>query len=162
MIPEPGVIAALLNPNNPDAESQSRELQAAARALGEQTKTFNAINDAEIDAAYLIIASVSGDNATDPHTAWPPPGPGAVPLLASSTGPKKIPHLTVMTDRTYCSLNPTKTLESGHFLVRWLQQGAPHQRRCSAMVAILYEGGRPTAGAGYRMARTCCRDRRPS
>jgi hypothetical protein len=25
--------------------------------------------------------------------------------------------------------------ESGHFLVRWLQQGANHHRRCSAMVA---------------------------
>ena len=29
------------------------------------------------------------------------------------------------------------------------------------MVANLYECGRPTAGAGYRMARTCCRYRRP-
>ena len=50
----------------------------------------------------------------------------------------------------YCRLKPTKTLESGHFLVRWLQQGARHHRRCSALVANLYQGGRPTAGAGYR------------
>ena len=40
MIPGPGVITALLNPNNPDAENQSRELQAAARTLGGQIKNL--------------------------------------------------------------------------------------------------------------------------
>ena len=58
MIPEPGVIAALLHPNNLDAESQSRELQVASRTLGEQIKTFNAINEHEIDAAYAMIAEL--------------------------------------------------------------------------------------------------------
>jgi putative ABC transport system substrate-binding protein len=58
MMPEPGVIAALLNPNNLDAESQSRELQVAARTLGEQIKTFNAISENEIDAAYVMIAEL--------------------------------------------------------------------------------------------------------
>jgi putative ABC transport system substrate-binding protein len=58
MIPGPGVITALLNPNNPDAENQSRELQAAARTLGDQIKTFNAVNETEIDAAYVMIAQL--------------------------------------------------------------------------------------------------------
>ena len=58
MIPQVGVIAALLNPNNPDAESQSRELQAAARTLGEQMQTFNAISEIEIDAAFVMIAQL--------------------------------------------------------------------------------------------------------
>ena len=31
---------------------------------------------------------------------------------------KKIAHLTVMSDRTYCQLKSTKSLESGHFPVR--------------------------------------------
>ena len=75
---------------------------------------------------------------------------GLDPTMASPTRPKKIPHLTVMTDRTYCRLKPTKTFESGHFLVRWLQKGARHQRRCSAIVATRYQGGRPRVRAGYR------------
>jgi putative ABC transport system substrate-binding protein len=58
VIPQVGVIAALLNPNNPDAESQSRELQAAARTLGEQMQTFNAISEIEIDAAFVMIAQL--------------------------------------------------------------------------------------------------------
>ena len=36
-----------------------------------------------------------------------------------------------------------QTLESGHLLVGWLQQGARHHRRCSSMVANRYEAEDP-------------------
>ena len=48
-----------------------------------------------------------------------------------------------MTDRTYCRSKPTKTLESGHFLVLWLQQVARHHRQCSAMVATYMRAEAP-------------------
>ena len=58
MIPHAGTIAALLNPSNPDAERQSKELQAAGHTLGEQIQIFNVISETEIDAAYVTIAQL--------------------------------------------------------------------------------------------------------
>ena len=55
---------------------------------------------------------------------------------------KRLPLVPLIPDTRANSgqrLKPAKTLESGHFLVRWSQQGTRHYRRCSAMVANRYE-----------------------
>jgi hypothetical protein len=49
------VIGALVNPNNPNAEPQARDLQAAARALGVQLVILAAGTDGEIDTMFAQL-----------------------------------------------------------------------------------------------------------
>jgi putative ABC transport system substrate-binding protein len=51
-VPGALVIAALLNPNNPNAEARSRDVQAAARAIGQQIHIFNATSENEIESSF--------------------------------------------------------------------------------------------------------------
>jgi putative tryptophan/tyrosine transport system substrate-binding protein len=56
LVPGALVIAALLNPNNPNAEARSREVQAAARAIGRQIHVFNATSENEIESSFAALA----------------------------------------------------------------------------------------------------------
>jgi putative tryptophan/tyrosine transport system substrate-binding protein len=56
LVPGALVIAALLNPNNPNAETRSRDVQAAARAIGQQIHVFNANSENEIESSFTIFA----------------------------------------------------------------------------------------------------------
>jgi putative ABC transport system substrate-binding protein len=55
LVPNAVVIGALVNPNNPNAEPQSRDLQEAARALGLQLIILPAGSDHEIDSIFVTI-----------------------------------------------------------------------------------------------------------
>jgi ABC-type uncharacterized transport system substrate-binding protein len=55
MNPKAGVIAVLLNPKNPNAESQSNDAQAAARALDQPILVLRAANDADLQAALAAL-----------------------------------------------------------------------------------------------------------
>jgi putative ABC transport system substrate-binding protein len=55
LVPGALVIAALLNPNNPNAETRSRDVQAAARAIGQQIHVFNANSENEIESSFTIF-----------------------------------------------------------------------------------------------------------
>lgn len=48
-------IAVLLNPNRPAIDIKSREIQAAARAIGRQIHLLNAGSESEIDAAFATL-----------------------------------------------------------------------------------------------------------
>jgi putative ABC transport system substrate-binding protein len=62
LVPTATTIALLVNPTNPYAEAQSRDLQAAARTLGLQLYVLRASTDHDIDTAFA--ASVKqGANA---------------------------------------------------------------------------------------------------
>jgi putative ABC transport system substrate-binding protein len=50
------VIAALVNPNNPQSEADTREAQDAARALGLQLHILNARAEGDIDTAFAALA----------------------------------------------------------------------------------------------------------
>ena len=52
LMPQAAVIAVLLNPNFPSIETQTRELQSAARALGQPIQIFTAGSERELDAAF--------------------------------------------------------------------------------------------------------------
>jgi putative ABC transport system substrate-binding protein len=52
LVPGAVVIAALLNPNNPNAEARSRDVQAAARAIGQQIHVFNAASENELESSF--------------------------------------------------------------------------------------------------------------
>jgi putative ABC transport system substrate-binding protein len=54
-VPNVAVIAALINPNNPQAASDTREVQEAARVLKLDLLTLSASNDREIEAAFATM-----------------------------------------------------------------------------------------------------------
>jgi putative tryptophan/tyrosine transport system substrate-binding protein len=45
-----------VNPDNPTAEQQVREMQGAARSLGHQLLILYATTDSDIDAAFTTLA----------------------------------------------------------------------------------------------------------
>ena len=51
-MPSTVAIGFLVNPNNPNADSETTDVQAAARALGQQLHVENASSDRDIDAAF--------------------------------------------------------------------------------------------------------------
>ena len=56
LLPRATVIAALVNPNFPDAADRLRELQQAAHTIGKQMHVFNASTVGEIDTAFATLA----------------------------------------------------------------------------------------------------------
>jgi len=56
VLPKTAAIGALLNPDNPNAETDAREVTEAARALGRPLILFNARNESDIDATFAALA----------------------------------------------------------------------------------------------------------
>jgi len=67
-VPPSGAIAMLVNPTSPYLEPETKDVQAAARALGREVRVFNARAERDIDAAFATLVQqraaavlVSGD-----------------------------------------------------------------------------------------------------
>jgi putative ABC transport system substrate-binding protein len=58
LVPEATVIAALVNPNNSNAESLSRDLRAAARTMGFQLHILHASTESDFDTAFATLAQL--------------------------------------------------------------------------------------------------------
>ena len=58
LLPGATVMAALVNPTNPNADSHSGDLQAAARKLGLQLQILHASSDSDFDAAFAGLSQV--------------------------------------------------------------------------------------------------------
>ena len=56
VIPTATVIAVLVNPTNPNFETQLTDLQAAARALAVRLHVLHASNDRDLDTAFATLA----------------------------------------------------------------------------------------------------------
>jgi putative ABC transport system substrate-binding protein len=56
LVPGAGVIAVLVNPTNPVAEAETKDVQDAARALGRQTLFLNATVERDIDTAFATVS----------------------------------------------------------------------------------------------------------
>jgi putative tryptophan/tyrosine transport system substrate-binding protein len=61
LVPAASVIAALVNPSNPNAESRSRALDEAARALGKRILFFNASIEGDIEPAFAAMRQQRSD-----------------------------------------------------------------------------------------------------
>jgi putative ABC transport system substrate-binding protein len=61
LIPRAAVIAALLNPKFPSIETQTREMQSAAHALGQPIQVFTAASERELAAAFESMARLRAD-----------------------------------------------------------------------------------------------------
>jgi len=55
MVPTASMIVVLANSTNPNAETQSRALQAAARTIGQQIMIVNAATESDIDAVFARL-----------------------------------------------------------------------------------------------------------
>jgi putative ABC transport system substrate-binding protein len=58
MVPALTSIAALINPNNPPAESQSKNIREAARSFGLQVHFLHASTERELEAAFSSLAQL--------------------------------------------------------------------------------------------------------
>jgi len=56
LVPGAKIIGLLLNPNDPKAETQSREIEAPAHALGLRIEVVNATAIGEFEAAFALLA----------------------------------------------------------------------------------------------------------
>ena len=56
LVPRASVIGFLINPRNPTTDSQTRDVQAAARKLGVKLMTLNAGSERDIDKAFMSFA----------------------------------------------------------------------------------------------------------
>jgi putative ABC transport system substrate-binding protein len=56
LLPAKQTVAVLVNPSNPYAEAETRDVQRAASALGREVNILSASTDREIDAAFVSIA----------------------------------------------------------------------------------------------------------
>jgi putative ABC transport system substrate-binding protein len=55
-LPKVTEIGMLSNPNNPDAEYEIREVQAAARALGDEIRVFRAASPSDLESVFETIS----------------------------------------------------------------------------------------------------------
>jgi putative ABC transport system substrate-binding protein len=56
LVPTAAVIALLVNPTNPNAVTQTRDLQVAARALGLELRVLQAASERDFDAVFAGVA----------------------------------------------------------------------------------------------------------
>jgi ABC-type uncharacterized transport system substrate-binding protein len=61
LVPTATTIALLINPTNPNAETVTRDLQAAARARGLRSHVLDASNELEMDNAFATLARLRAD-----------------------------------------------------------------------------------------------------
>jgi putative tryptophan/tyrosine transport system substrate-binding protein len=61
LIPGMSVVAALVNPRNPNIDSNVREIEAAARALGLRIEFIRASSDSDFDPAFATIVQQRAD-----------------------------------------------------------------------------------------------------
>jgi putative ABC transport system substrate-binding protein len=55
-VPHENALALLVNPNNPNADPDTRSLQTAAQALGRRVEVLKAGNERELETAFAAIA----------------------------------------------------------------------------------------------------------
>jgi ABC-type uncharacterized transport system substrate-binding protein len=55
LVPTAGVLGVLVNPSGPNAEIESREIQTAARALGQQIHVFRAATEPELRSVFASV-----------------------------------------------------------------------------------------------------------
>jgi putative ABC transport system substrate-binding protein len=56
LIPNPGPLALLINPDNPTDQSERADVQAAAAAIGQPIEVLSARSNADLEAAFAALA----------------------------------------------------------------------------------------------------------
>jgi putative ABC transport system substrate-binding protein len=61
MVPKAELVALLINPTSPVAEPQTRDAQAAARALGLKLSILNAVTEKDFDQVFMTLGQQGAD-----------------------------------------------------------------------------------------------------
>ena len=61
LVPNAAIIGMLVNPNFPDAESQSKDVKEAARTLGQQVHIVNANSEGDFNQAFATFIEMKAD-----------------------------------------------------------------------------------------------------
>ena len=61
ILPKAAIIGVLINPKNPNAEDDSKEMQEAGRSVGVQIEIVNASAESELDEAFAKISQLHAD-----------------------------------------------------------------------------------------------------
>ena len=61
IIPKAARVAALINPDNPNAEVEEKDLRSAANALGRNILIVHASNEAGLDQAFITVMQAGVD-----------------------------------------------------------------------------------------------------
>jgi ABC-type uncharacterized transport system substrate-binding protein len=61
LVPRARLIAMLVNPNNPSADTDTRDVQLAASGVGQQIHVLTAGSERDIDAAFAMLAQQGAD-----------------------------------------------------------------------------------------------------
>ena len=61
LVPQAAIFAVLLNPTNPDADLQRRDVQAAATAIGRQLRIVNASSEGDFETAFAALVEQRAD-----------------------------------------------------------------------------------------------------
>ena len=70
LVPKASIIAVLRDPNGPDVERQSRDLEEAARAIGRQILMVNAANEREFHAAFAEVVQAGAGGLLIPASVF--------------------------------------------------------------------------------------------
>jgi putative tryptophan/tyrosine transport system substrate-binding protein len=70
VVPAATTLALLVNPTNPNAETLSRDLHAAARTLGLQLQVLHASTEREIDTVFATLPQLQAGGLTIGHDAF--------------------------------------------------------------------------------------------
>jgi putative ABC transport system substrate-binding protein len=96
LVPNAAVIAVLINPISPNAEGQSKDVQAAARSLGRAVLVVNAGTERDIEAAFTtVVEQKAGAIAVTADSLFLSRHDQIVALAARHRVP------TIYTDRTF-------------------------------------------------------------
>jgi putative ABC transport system substrate-binding protein len=104
LLPTAKVMAFLIHPANPGAESQTNEHQRAARTLGLQLHVLRASTEADIDSVLATLTQLGVPCNHQASSSW-----------SSTSGPLK-PSASGCSPR--CSPPPTRSSNKGAFLLR--------------------------------------------
>jgi putative ABC transport system substrate-binding protein len=61
IVPRAAIIALLVNPNNPNAEVDSKEIREAGRSIGVQIEILNASSERDLDDAFTKLGQLRAD-----------------------------------------------------------------------------------------------------
>ena len=90
LLPKAHVVAALINPSSPNAETWSRNVQAAAHTLGLQVHILKADTERDIDTAFATLLQLRADGIVMPTT---PLFTGRIAQLATLTIRHAVPAI---------------------------------------------------------------------
>jgi len=71
LVPTAAAVAVLINPKSPAAESELREIQAAAHATGQRIHILHASSESDIDAAFATVAQQQMGRAENRYERLP-------------------------------------------------------------------------------------------